>query len=52
MLDLKLVAEYPDMVDENNSLYEKLDVMEEEIRSYHSKIEQLSDDIDSKDSQI
>jgi len=28
------MAEYPDMVDENNELYQKIDILDEEIRSY------------------
>ena len=43
-LDLKVVAEYPDMVEENNSLLEKIEIMDEEIRNYHSKIEQMSEE--------
>lgn len=39
MLDLKIVPEYPDMVEENGILYQKLEVMDEEIRSYHERIE-------------
>ena len=38
-IQMNVVAEYPDMVDENNELYSKIDIMDEEIRSYHSKIE-------------
>lgn len=52
MLDLKIVPEYPDMVEENGILYQKLEVMDEEIRSYHERIEQLSGTIDDKVTQI
>ena len=33
-LDIQIMAEYPDMVDENNELYQKIDILDEEIRSY------------------
>jgi cell division septum initiation protein DivIVA len=29
-----VVAEYPDMVDENNELYGKIDILDEEIKAY------------------
>jgi cell division septum initiation protein DivIVA len=29
-----VAAEYPDMVDENNELYGKIDILDEEIKAY------------------
>lgn len=40
------------MVEENNNLYEKIEVMDEEIRNYHAKIEQLSEELDSRETHI
>jgi hypothetical protein len=36
---MQVVAEYPDMVDENNELYGKLDILDEEIRAYQRQID-------------
>lgn len=33
-LEMHVVAEYPDMVEENNELYDKIDEMDEEISNY------------------
>ncbi len=40
-LEFNVVAEYPDMVEENNELYEKIDIMDEEIRAYQGKMDEM-----------
>ncbi len=36
---MQIVAEYPDLVDENNELYQKIDKLNETIVEYQNNIE-------------
>jgi cell division septum initiation protein DivIVA len=43
------VAEYPDMVEENNELYDKIDQMDEDIRGYQTVVERMKVDIEQRE---
>lgn len=47
-IQINLLPDQPDMLDELNGLYTQVDVMDEEIRAYQVKIEDMSHEIEER----